>query len=162
MRLMPVRLRPADAFDQTLHVTASSLGERRASRSWSWQGPRTRVTAVLTVATVLNYLVWLAWDQAKDVNPATGRATGPYEPWQVIGVGAVLLLLGLIAGWQRHVVLAIVVIPTVFAACWVIDAATQRSTDANPWPFGSVFVAAGCVLGTAIFATPATASRATW
>ncbi len=109
---------------------------------------------------MLDYLVWLAWDQQRDVNPVTGRETGPYEPWQVIGVGAVLLLLALIAGWQRHAVLAIIVIPTVFTACWVIDAATEQTPDANLWPIGAALLAAGCVLGMAMFAGLGVAARA--
>ena len=38
--------------------------------------------AVLTTAT---YLVFLAWDQHKDVD-ALGHATGPYQAWQIVGV----------------------------------------------------------------------------
>ncbi len=109
--------------------------------------------------TVLDYLVWLAWDQQRDVNPVTGRETGPYEPWQVIGVGAVLLVLALLAGWHRHAVLAIIVIPTVFTASWVIDAATEQTPDANLWPIGAALLAVGCLGGTAIFAGVGMAAR---
>jgi hypothetical protein len=114
---------------------------------------------MLVAATVLDYLAWLAWDQTKDVNPVTSKETGPYESWQVIGVGALLLLLALVAGWQRHPVLAIAVIPTVFTACWVLDAATEPTPDANLWPIGAAFLATGCLLGAVTCATIGFAAR---
>ena len=114
---------------------------------------------MLAAATVLNYLAWLAWDQTKDLNPATGVETGPYQPWQVISVAAVLLALALAAGWQRHPVLAIVVIPTVFTACWVLDAATEQTPDANLWPIGAAFLATGCLLGAVTCAAVGFAAR---
>lgn len=122
----------------------TSAPPRRASRSLA--------AAAFTGATVLNYLAWLAWDQARTVNPVTGRETGPYDAWQVVGAGAVLLLLALTAGWRKHLVMGIVVIPTAFTACWVIDSATENTPDANLWPIGAAFVGAGSLLGTIVFA----------
>lgn len=110
-------------------------------------------------ATVLDYLVWLAWDQVKDVNPATRVETGPYEAWQVVGVAAVLLALAFVAGWHRHPVLAIVVLPTVFTACWVLDSATEQTPDANLWPIGAAFLATGCLVGTITCTTAGFAAR---
>ncbi len=108
----------------------------------------------------MDYLLWLAWDQRRVVNPVTGAETGPYEPWQVVGVGAVLLFLALVVGWKRHAVLAVIVIPTAFTACWIIDAATQQTPDANLWPIGAIYLAVGCVLGTAFFAVLGVGARA--
>src|SRR5262245_52419099 len=107
---------------------------------------------LLVTATMLNYLIWLAWDQRRDVDPATGTVTGPYEAWQVIGAGAVLLLLALLAGWQRRVLLAIVVIPSALTAGWAVPAAPRASPDASLWPPRAALLAAGPALGVAAFA----------
>jgi len=114
---------------------------------------------LLVTATVLNYGIWLAWDQRRDLDPATGAVTGPYEAWQVIGAGAVFLLLAVLAGWQRRVLLATVVIPAAFTACWAIDAVTGQSPDANLWPIGAALLAAGSALGVAVFARLGVAAR---
>ena len=114
--------------------------------------PHRLLPLLLVPATALDYLIWLAWDQRRDIDPVTGSVTGPYEAWQVLGVGAVLLVLALIAGWQRRALLATVAIPAAFTACWAVDAATGRSPDANMWPIGAALVAAGSALGVAVFA----------
>ncbi|CAL9468176.1 hypothetical protein SUDANB6_02781 [Streptomyces sp. enrichment culture] len=36
------------------------------------------------------WAAWLGWDQQRDVHP-DGSSTGPYEPWQVIGLVLTLL-----------------------------------------------------------------------
>ena len=36
------------------------------------------------------WAAWLGWDQHRDVHP-DGSTTGPYEAWQVIGLGLTLL-----------------------------------------------------------------------
>jgi hypothetical protein len=114
---------------------------------------------LLVTATVLNYLIWLGWDQHRDIDPVTGAVTGPYEAWQVICAGAVLLPLALLARWQRRVRLAAVVIPATFTACWTVDAATGQSPDANLWPIGAALLAAGSALGVALFARLGVAAR---
>ncbi|MFE6456725.1 hypothetical protein ACFVP0_04585 [Streptomyces cinereoruber] len=42
------------------------------------------------VATAM-WAAWLGWDQHRDVHP-DGSTTGPYEAWQVIGLGLGLLI----------------------------------------------------------------------
>ncbi|RZU36637.1 hypothetical protein EV284_4132 [Streptomyces sp. BK022] len=42
------------------------------------------------VAAVL-WAAWLGWDQHRDVHP-DGSTTGPYQPWQVIGLVLTLLV----------------------------------------------------------------------
>jgi len=102
------------------------------------------------LATVLNYALWLAWDQERDVDPVTMTETGPYEAWQVGGAAAVLAVLAFAAGWRKHPLLAIIVIPTVFTTCWAIDAATEVTPDANLWPIGAASLGVGTLLGTAL------------
>ncbi|MFJ1753148.1 hypothetical protein [Kitasatospora sp. NPDC088134] len=37
------------------------------------------------LASALAWALWLGWDQRKDVHP-DGSETGPYQPWQVVGL----------------------------------------------------------------------------
>ncbi len=145
--------------DKTQHVTGTSWVGQGAPTSWRWRGSPTLTAVVLAAVTVLDYLAWLAWDQARTVDPITGRETGPYEPWQIIGVSVVLLALALMAGWQKHPLVAIVVIPAVFTACWVLDSATEQTPDANLWPIGAAFLATGCLLGAIVFVGAGFAAR---
>lgn len=45
---------------------------------------------VLAGVAVAAWAAWLGWDQHRDVHP-DGSTTGPYEAWQVIGLGLTLL-----------------------------------------------------------------------
>jgi hypothetical protein len=47
-------------------------------------------TLVLAGVTMAVWAAWLGWDQHRDVHP-DGSTTGPYEAWQVIGLGLTLL-----------------------------------------------------------------------
>ena len=40
---------------------------------------------------------WMGWDTEYQVDPATGNETGPYEAWQVLGSGACVVLLVVVA-----------------------------------------------------------------
>lgn len=48
------------------------------------------------------WAAWLGWDQHRDVHP-DGSETGPYEPWQVIGLVVTLLVPVCLAAARRHV-----------------------------------------------------------
>lgn len=48
-------------------------------------------TVVAGLLVLVNWLVWLAWDQRRDIDPVTGDSTGPYEAWQVVGFVVVLI-----------------------------------------------------------------------
>ncbi|MER5883365.1 hypothetical protein ABT160_06015 [Streptomyces sp. NPDC001941] len=54
---------------------------------------RSLVTGVLVALVALAlWAAWLGWDQQRDVHP-DGSVSGPYEAWQVIGLGVTLLAL---------------------------------------------------------------------
>ncbi len=117
----------------------------------------------LAVATTGNYFVWLGWDQLKDINPATGRATGPYQSWQVIGLVVVIAVLAVVAGWRGHPWVAIVVVPVVLTICWAFDATTGPPDPGNAgpslWQIGAVLVAVGAFIGVAVAAGAGGISR---
>ncbi|MFE9634688.1 hypothetical protein [Streptomyces sp. NPDC006463] len=51
---------------------------------------RPLATLVLAGMAMAAWAAWLGWDQHRDVHP-DGSTTGPYEAWQVIGLGLTLL-----------------------------------------------------------------------
>ncbi|WP_207507914.1 hypothetical protein [Klenkia brasiliensis] len=87
----------------------------------------------------------LAWDTQRDVDPVTGMSTGPYEAWQVLTVGVLLLGLGLAAAWRGPGWLVLVV-PVAFTVAWSVTAATAPDGD-GLWPVGALLVAAGTAVG---------------
>ncbi|MEU6817892.1 hypothetical protein [Streptomyces sp. NPDC046860] len=48
------------------------------------------------------WAAWLGWDQQRDMHP-DGSSTGPYEPWQVIGLVLTLLVPVCWGVLRRHV-----------------------------------------------------------
>ncbi|MFH8371766.1 hypothetical protein [Streptomyces sp. NPDC018031] len=52
--------------------------------------PRRWVTVVPAGVVMVAWAVWLGWDQHRDVRP-DGSTTGPYQAWQVIGLGLTVL-----------------------------------------------------------------------
>lgn len=101
----------------------------------------------VSVATAATYGAFLAWDQHKDLDRATGELSGPYEAWQVVGCGAVLAALAFVTGWRGHMWLASLVVPAVLTVCFSIDAATGEGSD-GLWVVGAVLLAVGSFAGT--------------
>lgn len=101
----------------------------------------------IAVVTVTAYLAFLGWDQHKDFDPVTQHESGPYEAWQVLGIGLVLAAVAFAAGWWRQAVVAAVVLPITLTACFAVDAATDPRPD-GLWPIGAAMVAVGSLFGT--------------
>jgi hypothetical protein len=101
------------------------------------------VAAVLTGA---SYLGWLGWDQQR--NP---DGTGPYEAWQVVGLALTLAIVTATISWRStdltQPLMAIAVITAVLTFAFSIDAATDKTHDANLWPIGAIFVYGGSATG---------------
>ncbi|MFC5747289.1 hypothetical protein [Actinomadura rugatobispora] len=101
------------------------------------------VTVLVFAVSMLNWLVWLGWDQKRDVQP-DGIETGPYQAWQVVGLAVVLLGTGAVAVWGRRVVAALAgsVLGTALAAGldW------SRDDGSGLWVIGVTLLALG-VLG---------------
>lgn len=111
---------------------------------------RPAAAGLLAAGVLAGYLLFLAWDQRKDVD-AFGRETGPYQAWQVVGYGAVLAALAFTAGRLGRPWLATVVIPAVLTGCFAVDAATDADGD-GLWPIGAALLAVGSAAGTAVVA----------
>jgi peptidoglycan/LPS O-acetylase OafA/YrhL len=106
----------------------------------------------LAAATAATYGGFLGWDQEKDLDPATGHLSGPYQAWQVVGCGAVLTALAFETGRRGRPRLAAVVVPVVLTACFSVDAATDADSD-GLWPIGAALVALGSSAGALAAAT---------
>ncbi|WP_405680520.1 MULTISPECIES: hypothetical protein [unclassified Streptomyces] len=61
---------------------------------------------VLAGVAMAAWAAWLGWDQHRDVHP-DGSTTGPYEAWQVIGLGLTLLVPVCWAAFRGHVAAAV-------------------------------------------------------
>lgn len=61
----------------------------------------------LAGAAMAAWAAWLGWDQHRDVHP-DGSTTGPYEAWQVIGLGLTLLAPVCWAAFRRQVTAAVI------------------------------------------------------
>jgi peptidoglycan/LPS O-acetylase OafA/YrhL len=108
-------------------------------------------TVALAGITGVAYWAFLGWDQHKDTDPVTGSQTGPYQAWQVIGLGVVLALLVFEAGRRGRPWLASPVVSAVLTVSFAVDAATDADGD-GLWPIGAALVAIGSLLGTALVA----------
>ena len=98
---------------------------------------------LLTAAAAANWAAWLGWDQRKDEHP-DGSVSGPYQPWQVIGL--VLVLIALTAGaaaCRRSITAATApVLGTMAALCsdWSDD-------DSGLWVVGAALALVGLMGG---------------
>ncbi|MEV6250525.1 hypothetical protein AB0M38_30665 [Streptomyces sp. NPDC051742] len=63
-------------------------------------------TMMLVGVAAAMWAAWLGWDQHRDVHP-DGSSTGPYEAWQVIGLGLGLLIPVCWSAFRGHVVAAV-------------------------------------------------------
>ncbi|MFF5205809.1 hypothetical protein [Streptosporangium sp. NPDC000396] len=115
-----------------------------------------RAAGLLAAATFVNYMIWLGWDQEKDEAPY-GGLSGPYQPWQVVGVVLGLGALAAAGGWRGHPVAAAVAVTLTMTVCWSVDAAT--SDDSGLWAVGAVMVLVGTSLGVGVVALCAAALR---
>ncbi|MET9605927.1 hypothetical protein ABZZ17_12780 [Streptomyces sp. NPDC006512] len=68
--------------------------------------PQLVATLVLAALAMAGWAAWLGWDQHRDVQP-DGSTTGPYEAWQVIGLGLTLLVPVYWAASRGHVAAAV-------------------------------------------------------
>jgi amino acid transporter len=134
-------------------VTDTEAAETR-SKAGLWS-----TAALVTVATLVNYLVWLGWDQRRDVQP-DGSTTGPYEPWQVVGLAVVLIAVVALAGYRGRPVIAVVVGTLVMTLCFSVDAVTEPPEhNDGSWAVGAIMLTVGTFGGLALVAAIAHAFR---
>jgi len=100
------------------------------------------------VLTLLSYLGWLAWDSEYQTDPRTGASSGPYEAWQVVGLGVCLVILGVVGGWQRLALMTTLVIATVLTIAWSLNSSSEDVTGL--WAVGAMSLAVGTTAGVGV------------
>ncbi|GAB3657699.1 hypothetical protein GCM10027589_17910 [Actinocorallia lasiicapitis] len=89
------------------------------------QGIRAALTAVaVAAATAGAWALWLGWDQLRDTTP-DGGSSGPYEPWQVVGLVLTLTAI-VLTGIRRGVPWATV---AAFTTALTVSAYVDWSDD---------------------------------
>jgi len=98
------------------------------------------VGTCVAIATVVAYGAWLGWDQVKDVAP-DGSTSGPYQTWQVLGLGAVLAVIGIAGGWVGRPLVTGFVSAAFMGLCFAIDGATDPPQQNDGlWTIGAFAV----------------------
>ena len=85
-------------------------------------------TVLVGIATLVNYLGWLGWDQTK-YRGSDGYLHGPYEPWQFARVVLGLAVIAAVAGWRHHPWEAVVSATVVMMLCVAVDGAMDPNAD---------------------------------
>jgi len=102
------------------------------------------VWIAVAAATFLNWAAWLGWDQKYDEHP-DGTVSGPYEPWQVIGMVLVLAALVVAPALSRRYWTAVLA-PTFGMA--VSTVVFWSADDSGLWAVGAMMVVLGMLAAT--------------
>ena len=105
-------------------------------------------TALVTfIIVALTTAAWwtLGRDTTREVDPATGAVTGPYEAPQVIACVVVLVALVVIGTLLLPAWLAVLGVSLPFTAAWTIQASS--TDDSGLWAVGAVLVLVGTLVG---------------
>lgn len=117
-----------------------------------------RIGAALTVASALNYLLWLGWDQEKVVEP-DGSLSGPYESWQVVGLVIGLGVLAVLAGRLGLPKIGTLGVAGAMWLCWSVNAA--MSDESGLWGVGALMLLPAVLLGVGLVAFLAASVKTT-
>lgn len=99
---------------------------------------------LLTAVAAADWAVWLGWDQ-KYVEHSDGHVSGPYEAWQVVGLVAVLVIVGGVAAHLRYALAATFGITVGLTAAASYDWSDDGS---GLWLVGAAAVALGTLCAT--------------
>jgi len=110
----------------------------------------TLTTLTVVVLTVVAWWIFLGRDVVRDVDPATGNVTGPYEAPQVIACVLVLAALVVVGTLSAPAWAAVLAVAVPFTAAWTIQA--QATDDSGLWAVGALLVLLGTLAGGAVVA----------
>ncbi|MEU3425370.1 hypothetical protein [Streptomyces gardneri] len=109
----------------------------------------------LAAVALAAWTAWLGWDQHRDVHP-DGSTTGPYEAWQVVGLGLTLLAPVCWAAFRGYAVAGVVGT----TAGLTVAAFYDWSDDASGlFVIGTILVMIGTLAVTSAVALLATALK---
>ncbi|MFD6447490.1 hypothetical protein ACFWEJ_20445 [Promicromonospora sp. NPDC060204] len=107
-------------------------------------------TAFVVVLTVAAWWIFLGRDTVRDVDPATGAVTGPYEAPQVIACVLVLIALVVVGTLAAPAWVAVLAVALPFTVAWTVQAASDD--DSGLWAVGALLVLVGTLAGGAVVA----------
>ena len=110
----------------------------------------TLTTLTVVVLTVVAWWIFLGRDVVREVDPATGNVTGPYEAPQVIACVLVLAALVVVGTLSAPAWAAVLAVAVPFTAAWTIQA--QATDDSGLWAVGALLVLLGTLAGGAVVA----------
>lgn len=107
-------------------------------------------SVVLVVLTVAAWWIFLGRDTVRDVDPATGAVTGPYETPQVVACVLVLVALVVAGALTVPAWAAVLAVALPFTVAWSVLAASDD--DSGLWAVGALLVLVGTLAGGAVVA----------
>ncbi|WP_285104902.1 hypothetical protein [Promicromonospora sp. MEB111] len=107
-------------------------------------------TLALVVLTVAAWWIFLGRDTVRDVDPATGAVTGPYEAPQVVACALVLVALVVVGALTVPAWVAVLAVALPFTVAWTVQAASDD--DSGLWAVGALLVLVGTLAGGAVVA----------
>ena len=111
----------------------------------------------VAVATAVTWWSWLGWDNEYQVDPVTGDASGPYQPWQVVGCGLTLIAIAVVGGLTLWPWIPPVVLTLTFTGVWSRWAGSADETGL--WVVGAGLLFVGLAVGSTIVTTVAWGAR---
>ncbi|MFD7309703.1 hypothetical protein [Promicromonospora sp. NPDC059942] len=114
------------------------------------QPSSTLTTLTVIVLTVVAWWIFLGRDAVRDVDPATGNVTGPYEAPQVIACVLALIALVVVGTLAAPAWVAVLAVAVPFTAAWTIQA--EATDDSGLWAVGALLVLVGTLAGGAVVA----------
>ena len=115
------------------------------------------VTVALVVVLAVAYQGFLGWDTEYDVDPVTGAQSGPYQSWQVVGLGVAAVIAVALATWFGEPVTAWLVSVGVLSWLWARDA--SATDDSGLWGVGLMLLVPGLLIGLGAVVAITTAAR---
>ncbi|MCC3298425.1 hypothetical protein [Arthrobacter caoxuetaonis] len=92
---------------------------------------------------------WFGWDTQRDIDPATGASSGPYEWWQICACIVSWAVIAWAGTELLEPAVVIFLMPAAFTASWILSSAL--TDDSGLWAIGAVLVAAGTLAANALF-----------
>ena len=119
------------------------------------------VFVAVAALTVAAYMAWLGWDTEYDVDPVTGVVSGPYQPWQVIGLAICLGSVAAVAGWIGRRGVCALAMPLAFAVCFGVNASASPNDD-GLWVVGMILASVGILIGVTVVGAGAGMASRWW
>jgi hypothetical protein len=114
-------------------------------------------TIWVSLASLANFLIWSGWRKPKYLG-SDGSLHGPYQPWQVVGLIVMLIVIVAITSLRGYPMVAVVMTTLVMTTIVSVQAEMDPLND-GLWVIGATLFAIGNLLLATLTAAPATLLR---